>query len=133
MPIIDVKISGSEDPEMARALAGAITACTKESLNKKPEVTAITVIFIPDSLWFINGQPLEESGQRSFYLGIKITEETVTKKQKANYLQAIDKLMRSALMDLHPASYVYVAEVFADAYGYSGQTMENRFRPTSAV
>lgn len=131
MPIIELKISGSEDTHVAQTLADAITSCTKEILNKKPEVTAIAVTFIPGSLWFINGQALDNSNQRSFYLGIKITEKTVSKEQKKKYLEAIDNVLRSTLSNLHVASYVHVAEVFSDAYGYGGVTMEHRFKTSS--
>jgi 4-oxalocrotonate tautomerase len=126
MPIIDLKISGSEDADIAGTLVEAITSATKESLNKKPEVTAITISFISSKFWFVNGIPLEKTGQRSFYLGIKITERTVSKHQKEEYLKKIDMRVKSILGDLHQASYVYVAEVQADAYGYSGETMGNR-------
>lgn len=127
MPIINLKISGKQDLQLAKLLSGSITALTKEHLSKSPLVTAITVTFIPNSLWFINGLTLEDLDLKSFYLNIKVTESTNLKDQKAVFIHSIYALFTSLADRLHPTSYVYSEEVKADAYGYSGLTMEHRY------
>jgi 4-oxalocrotonate tautomerase len=121
MPIINLKISGKEDVSLAQTLASSITLLTQQYLDKKPEATAITITFIPDVLWFINGQSV--AGARTFYLDIKVSDSTNLKDQKAAYIEAVYKLFE----DVHPLSYVYVEEVKGDAYGFGGLTMEHRY------
>ncbi len=112
---------------LACTLVQSITELTKTLLTKKPEVTAITISFVPDTLWFVNGQPLADQDTRSFYLDIKVTDFTNTKDQKKAYIHAIDQLLGSLPGTMVNASYVYVQEIKADAYGFGGLTMEHRY------
>jgi 4-oxalocrotonate tautomerase len=89
--------------------------------------TAITISFVPDTLGFVNGQPLADQGIRSFYLDIKVTDFTNTKDQKKAYIHAIDQLLGSLPGTMVHASYVYVQEIKADAYGFGGLTMEHQY------
>ncbi len=127
MPIINVKISGPEDLPLAQSMADSITKITREQLNKKPEVTAVTITFVPDTLWFIGGRALKSWSQRSFFLNIKITDSTNIKTQKGAYIRFIYQSMALLLNGVNPASYIHIEEVKADAYGYDGVTMEHRF------
>ena len=127
MPVINLKISGKEDLNLAQSLAGSITELIQKHLNKDPTVTAITVTFVPDVLWFIDAQSLGALNLRSFYLDIKVSDSTNVKDQKANYIDAVYQLLSSVCGSIHPASYVYVEEVKADAYGFAGLTMEHRY------
>jgi 4-oxalocrotonate tautomerase len=126
MPILNLKISGSKDQPLARKIAVELTALTRLHLRKKPEVTSILISFIDDHLWFLGGQSLTEHRLQSFYLDIKVTDSTNLKAEKAVYLKAVFQYMKAVLNGCHPASYVYIEEVKADAYGYGGITMENR-------
>jgi 4-oxalocrotonate tautomerase len=126
MPILNLKISGSKDQLLARKIAVELTALTRVHLRKNPEVTIILVSFIGDHFWFLGGQPLTEHRSQSFYLDIKVTDSTNLKAEKAVYLKAVFQYMNVVLNGCHPASYVYIEEVKADAYGYGGITMENR-------
>jgi 4-oxalocrotonate tautomerase len=75
----------------------------------------------------VGGVPLSEQGKASFYFDIKITDETNTKAEKAQYIrEAFDGFAR-ILGDLHEESYVYVQDVRATAYGYGGLTQEYRY------
>lgn len=127
MPIINLKISGQSDVELATTLVKEITNLTEKYLKKKPAVTAITVIFVPKDLWFVNAKSLESLDQSSFYLDIKVTDSTNLKDEKAAYINAIFALMNTHLENLHTESYVYVEEVKADAYGFGGLTQEHRY------
>ena len=60
-------------------------------------------------------------------LGIKVTEGTNTKNEKARYVQAVFDAMSQLFGKLEPASYIVIGEVHADAWGYSGQMQEFRY------
>ena len=124
MPIINLKLSGTEDPALAKEIAKNISNLTKDVLNKKPEVTVVTVSFIPDYLWFVNSESLAELKKKSFHLTIKISDSTNLKDDKSKYIDAIHKSLKSFLGDIHPVSYTAIDEMKADAYGYEGLTIE---------
>lgn len=124
MPAIHLKISGKENPALAKELVQTISNLTKDILNKKPEVTVVTVSFIPDYLWFVNSQSLAELGKNSFNLTIKISDSTNLKEDKARFIEALHTTLATKLDNLHPVSYTAVEEMKADAYGYDGLTIE---------
>lgn len=127
MPIIDLKVSGPENPALAQELAKDISRITKEILNKKPEVTVVTLSFVPDFLWFVNSISLVELKISSFHLNIKISDSTNLKIDKANYIKAVHESLVSHLGSIHPVSYTAIQEMKADAYGYEGLTIEYKF------
>lgn len=127
MPIINLKISGQEDPALAQQLAIEISSVTKEVLKKKPEVTVVTVSFVPDYLWFVNAVSLAELKTKSFHLTIKISDSTNLKIDKADYIAAVHKSLTSLLGSIHPVSYTAIQEMKADAYGYEGLTIEYKY------
>lgn len=127
MPVINLKVSGDENPALARDLVNAITYLTKEHLRKRPEVTVVNVSFTPNSLWFINLQSLEELQMNSFHLDIKISDSTNLKDDKAAYIEAIHNSLGIILGIIHPVSYTVINEIHADAYGYEGLTIEYKY------
>ncbi|CAC9974035.1 tautomerase family protein [Flavobacterium panici] len=124
MPIINLKVSGEEDAALAKELAVIISGLTKKVLNKKPEVTVVTVSFVPDNFWFINSESLEDLQTKSFHLTIKISDSTNLKNDKANYIDAVHEALALRLGGIHPVSYTAIEEMKADAYGYEGLTIE---------
>ena len=58
----------------------------------------------------------------------KITDETITKAQKAEYIRQAFAAFSELLGDLHHESYIYVQDVSAAAYGYGGKTQEYRYQ-----
>ena len=127
MPIIELKVSGQEDPALAQELATEISRITKEVLKKKPEVTVVTVSFVPDHFWFVNSVSLAELKTKSFHLNIKISDSTNLKIDKADYILAVHKSLNSLLGSIHPVSYTAIQEMKADAYGYEGLTIEYKY------
>ena len=127
MPIIELKVSGQEDPALAQQLVTEISRLTKEVLKKKPEVTVVTVSFVPDHLWFVNSVSLAELKTKSFHLNIKISDSTNLKVDKADYIEAVHKSLGTLLGDIHPVSYTAIQETKADAYGYEGLTIEYKY------
>jgi len=124
MPIINLKVSGAEDPILANEFVKTVSNLTKEILNKRPEVTVVIVTFIPENLWFVNSVSLAELKQKSFHLSIKISDSTNLKDDKAKYIEAVHNSLATLLGDLHPVSYTAIEEMKADAYGYEGLTIE---------
>ncbi len=124
MPAINLQVSGQENPALAKELVQTISSLTKEILNKKPEVTVVTVSFIPDYLWFINSESLAELKKNSFFLTIKISDSTNLKDDKAKFIEALHNSLASIISNLHPVSYAAIEEMKADAYGYEGLTIE---------
>ncbi|WP_456312369.1 tautomerase family protein [Pseudomonas shirazensis] len=127
MPVINLKVSGKENPALAKELALIISDLTKKILNKKPEVTVVTVSFVADDLWFINSQSLSELNTKSFHLTIKISDSTNLKDDKANYIEAVHQALADHLGPIHPVSYTAIEETKADAYGYDGLTIEYKW------
>ena len=127
MPIINLKVSGQEDPTLAQQLAIEISRLTKEVLKKKREVTVVTISFVPDYLWFINSVTLAELKTKSFHLTIKISDSTNLKIDKADYIEAVHKSLTALLGSIHPVSYTSIQEMKADAYGYEGLTIEFKY------
>jgi 4-oxalocrotonate tautomerase len=127
MPFLDVKVSRGGTPDGAADIAADLTRITHELLGKRREVTAVAIDWLPAEQWFIGGEPLAESGPRSFFLKIEITTGTNTKDQKAAFVAAVFAAMEKRLGPLAPASYVVIQEVAADAWGYAGRTQEYRY------
>ncbi|KUJ62419.1 4-oxalocrotonate tautomerase [Flavobacteriaceae bacterium CRH] len=127
MPVISLKVSGKEDTVLAKELAVIISGLTKKVLNKKPEVTVVTVSFIPDDFWFINSESLSELKAKSFHLTIKISDSTNLKEDKAKYIDAVHQALADRLGTIHPVSYTAIEETKADAYGYDGLTIEYKW------
>lgn len=127
MPILNLKISGQESPELTQTIVEKLTELTGLHLKKIPEVTAITLIYIAESNWFVNKRSLKDRDLKSFYLDIKVTESTNLKGEKEAFIKSVFELMEKLLGNLHTESYVYIEEVKADSYGFGGLTQEYRY------
>jgi 4-oxalocrotonate tautomerase len=128
MPILNVKVSAKKSPQMTRDIADRLLDLTARILHKKREVTSIAIDYVDPADWIVGGRSLAEQGRSSIYFDIKITDETNTKEEKAEYIrQAFDAFSR-LLGDLHEESYIYVQDVRATAYGYGGKTQEFRYQ-----
>ena len=128
MPIINVKVSAKKSSEMTRAIASTLFELTGRILKKKQEVTSIAISYIDPDDWIVGGKSLAELGKASFYFDIKITDETNTKAEKAQYIAESFAAFRELLGELHEVSYIHVEDVRAAAYGYGGLTQEYRYQ-----
>lgn len=127
MPILNVKVSGDKDVQVTKKITALLLDTTTRILKKKPQVTAITIQYVPRDCWVIGGELLSEQNKSSFYLDIKVTDETNTKDEKADYIREVFAGFKGILGDLHDESYIYVEDVRAAAYGYGGRTQEFRY------
>jgi len=127
MPILNVKVSGDKSAEKISAISNMLLELTSSVLGKKRDVTAITIQFIDADSWVIAGKPLTEHKKSSFYMDIKVTDETNTKDEKARYIAEVYAGFALILGEVHEESYIYVEDVRAASYGYGGRTQEYRY------
>jgi 4-oxalocrotonate tautomerase len=128
MPILNVKVSATKTPELTRRIAELLLDLTVRILKKKRDVTAIAIDYIDPDDWIVGGRSLSEHGKSSFYFDIKITDETNSKDEKAQYIKEAFAGFAALLGDLHEESYIYVQDVRAASYGYGGLTQEYRYQ-----
>jgi 4-oxalocrotonate tautomerase len=127
MPILNVKVSGKKSAEITKQINELLLDLTHRILGKKKEVTAIAIDYIDQDQWFVGGHLLSEQGKNSFYFDIKVTDETNTKDEKAQYIKEAFTGFERILGNLHEESYIYVQDVRAASYGYGGKTQEYRY------
>jgi len=127
MPILNVKISGPGSPSLTRDVAATLLELTSRILRKKREVTAIAIDYVDPANWYVGGDFLDVQGKRSFYFDIKITDETNTKDEKAQYLRESFAALSRLIGEVHEESYIHIEDVRGGAYGYGGKTQEFRY------
>ena len=127
MPVLNVKVSARKSAELTQSISAMLLELTARILNKKAEVTSIAIDYIDPDDWIVGGRSLSEQGKCSIYFDIKITDETNTKAEKAQYIRETFAAFSKLLGNLHEVSYIYVEDVRATAYGYGGRTQEHRY------
>lgn len=131
MPILNVKVSARKSAELTKTISNMLLELTSRILHKKPEVTSIAIDYADPDDWIVAGRSLTEQGKSSIYFDIKITDETNTKGEKAQYVREAFAAFSQLLGNLHEISYIYVEDVRATAYGYGGLTQEYRYHHAS--
>lgn len=127
MPILNVKVSAAKSPQLTRDIAALLLDLTTRILKKKPEVTSIAIDYVDPDSWIVAGVPLSEQGKSSFWFDIRVTDETNTKDEKAQYIREAFDGFAGLLGKLHEESYIHVHDVRAASYGYGGLTQEYRY------
>ena len=126
MPILNIQLSAPRSPDLSRHITQLLLDLTTRLLGKDPALTAIVLTHIPPGDWSIGGTTLAEHGLHSAYVDIKVTDETNTRAEKAQYIAEVFAGLQALLGPLHSHSYVHVHEVRATAYGYGGLTQGQR-------
>ena len=127
MPILNVEVSGQRSNEMTKKISEILLELTSRILHKDPQVTSIAIEYVTPEDWIVAGKSLEEHGKSSIYFDIKVTDETNTKAEKAQYIREAFDAFSKLLGNLHNESYIYVQDVRATAYGFNGLTQEYRY------
>ncbi|CAN5239722.1 4-oxalocrotonate tautomerase family protein [soil metagenome] len=127
MPILNVKVSAGKSREMTSRISSVLLELTTRILRKDPKVTSIAIDYVDPEDWIVAGKSLAEQGKSSLYFDIKITDETNSKTEKAQYIAEAFEAFAKLLGNLHEESYIYVQDVRATAYGYGGRTQEYRY------
>lgn len=112
---------------MTMRISETLLELTSRILHKDPEVTSIAIEYINPEDWIVAGKSLVAHGKSSIYFDIKVTDETNTKAEKAQYIREAFDAFSTLLGTLHNESYIYVQDVRATAYGFGGLTQEYRY------
>ena len=128
MPILNVKVSAQRSQEMTKRISALLLEITSRILHKDPELTSIAIEYVNPQDWIVAGKSLAEHGKNSIYFDIKITDETNSKAEKAQYIQEAFQAFEKLLGNLHHESYIYVQDVRATSYGFGGKTQEYRYQ-----
>ena len=128
MPILNVKVSAKRSSQMSANIAKILLDLTSRILHKDPKLTSIAIEYINPEDWIVAGKSLAEHGMSSIYFDIKVTDETNSKAEKAQYIREAFDAFSKLLGTLHNESYIYVQDVRATAYGFGGLTQEYRYQ-----
>lgn len=128
MPILELRLGVEPEHVDTASLAKALTLLTVTHLKKKPELVAVAIQFIRRGLWQVAGTTLEDARKNSYFLDIRVTDETNTKEEKAAFVSAAHLALSELIGDVHEISYIHVHDVRASAYGFGGKTQEWRFQ-----
>ena len=127
MPYIHLQLAAARGVEASDAeLAQALSDLSASVLHKSRHVTAVRVERCDPASWFIGGEAVAPQGQSTAHVQIQITAGTNTAIEKARFVTAAFDALAALLGELHPASYVVVEEIAADAWGYGGHTQAAR-------
>jgi len=126
MPILNITISATADRVPAADVTAVLMRHTGAILKKAPSLTAIAVHYTPREQWFIGGQSLAELGKASFFLDIKVSDETNTASEKSDYIAAVWADMTKLLGELHEVSYIHIDDARPAAWGWGGLTQQYR-------
>jgi len=126
MPILNITVSGTPQQVPAQKVTDILMKHTGEILHKAPALTAIAVHYTPREQWFVGGESLLELGKASFFLDIKVSDETNTANEKSAYIAAVWKDMQALLGELHDVSYIHIDDARPAAWGWGGLTQQFR-------
>jgi len=132
MPMINVKVSAPKSNELTKKIAGVIKDLTVRILKKEPEVISIAIDYVDPDHWIVGGRSLSEQGKTSIYYDVKVTDESNTKTEKAQYVNEAFAAFSKLFGNLHHESYFYVQDVRPTAYGYGGKTQDFRYQHPEA-
>jgi 4-oxalocrotonate tautomerase len=119
-------IAAEADAQLTKQVAALLMRHTQGILHKAPELTAIAIQYAPRGQWFIGGETLERMDKASFFLDIKVSDETNTAQEKAAYIAAVYAGMAELLGPLHEVSYVHIDDARPAAWGWGGVTQQVR-------
>ena len=126
MPILNITISATPASIPAVDVNVVLMRHTGAILKKAPELTAIAVHYTPREQWFVGGRSLAELGKASFFLDIKVSDETNTAAEKAAYIAAVYADLERLLGELHEVSYIHIDDARPAAWGWGGLTQQYR-------
>jgi Tautomerase enzyme. len=92
-------------------------------LGKRADLASVLVEQAAGAGWAIGGTPVKIA----VHVDATITAGTNSAEEKARFIEKTMRLLKSVLgSELHPATYVVVTEVPANAWGYDGRTQQSR-------
>lgn len=121
MPFLRLTLRPQPSEEGAVTLARELTVLMQDLLNKKAELTSVSVEGASGT-WTIGGQ----SQEIACHLEVNITAGTNDKSQKEHFIQEAMRVLKERLGPIHPASYIVISEIPATDWGYDGRTQASR-------
>jgi 4-oxalocrotonate tautomerase len=124
MPFIRITASGSTlAPEQILRLQTEMTELMSSVLGKKANLTSVLVEQPAVAGWAIGGF----TARVAVHVDATITAGTNSPEEKARFIEQTMKLLKHVFGgELNPATYVVLAEVPAQSWGYDGRTQESR-------
>lgn len=133
MPYLNLRLSDDLPVEALDRAISLLTDLTVDVLGKNRGLVSVAIDSPQRGRWAIGGRLTGAGASRTFYLDIKVTEGTNTKREKAEYLARVWSGLEEILGVVDPASYIVIHEVRADAWGYQGRTQEYRHVRSLAI
>lgn len=126
MPYIRISVAGNEPTlEQLTELQRKTTQLMSEILNKRPEVTVVTVESSAAGNWSIGGSRLAKD-QALAQMEAFITAGTNTAQEKAGFISAAHQMLCAVLNVAMSPLYVVIIEVDGVDWGYDGKTQATR-------
>ena len=118
-PTISVTSDRRIDTE---SLAGALTDLIARDLGKRRDLTSVLIETPADGYWTVGGTRQVPAA----HLEVFVTTGTNTVEEKRLFVAQAMRLLRGAIPDLHPATYVVVHELPSTDWGYDGRSQFDR-------
>lgn len=124
MPFIRITASGSTlAAEQILRLQTEMTELMSSVLRKKANLTSVLVEQPVVAGWAIGGS----TARVAVHVDATITAGTNSPEEKARFIEQTMKLLKHVFGgELNPATYIVIAEVPAQSWGYGGRTQESR-------
>lgn len=124
MPFIRITASGPTlAPEQILRLQTEMTELMSSVLGKKANLTSVLVEQPAVAGWAIGGS----TARVAVHVDATITAGTNSPEEKTRFIEQTMKLLKHVFGgELNPATYVVIAEVPAQSWGYDGRTQESR-------
>ena len=126
MPILNITVSGTPATVPSHKVAAILAKHTADILHKAPALTSIAVQHADPANWFIGGESLAQLNKATFFLDIKVSDETNTAMEKSAYIAAVYRDLQQLLGELHEVSYIHIDDARPAAWGWGGLTQQFR-------
>ncbi|HEY0857785.1 MAG TPA: tautomerase family protein [Albitalea sp.] len=134
MPFIHLQLAAAPGTDVDDdLLAQTLTQLASELLHQRPPMIAVRIERVSPQSWFIGGMPVLHRLQSTAHVQVQITAGSNGADEKAHFIDAVHEELSALLGGLHPASYVVVQEIAADAWGHGGLTQAARKAGATAL
>jgi 4-oxalocrotonate tautomerase len=126
MPFVRIALAGTDPtPAQVADLQRRATALMAEALDKRADLTVVTVQREAAANWSVGGAALPD-GAPLAQLEALVTADTNSAAQKAAFIRAAHDMLATVLGPLASPVYVVVRELPAGDWGYDGATQAAR-------
>jgi 4-oxalocrotonate tautomerase len=126
MPYINIRLGKKLDNAQRKQLYKIATSLMNTVMKKKPEVTVVQIQESDPQQWSVNANQLTALESTGAYVEIKVTDQSNTRKEKAEMISATSKMLQDVAGLMQEACYVVIDDISADSWGYNGKTQAAR-------